>query len=100
MATVIRSPEAELDVIEIASYIARDNLDAALRLLDIFDEKLTLIAESPMIGRVRHDLAPALRSFAVGNYILFYRPISDGIELARVLHGARDLRRLFASHGS
>jgi toxin ParE1/3/4 len=27
----------------------------------------------------------------VGNYLIFYRPISDGIEIVRVLHGARDI---------
>jgi len=27
--------------------------------------------------------------FAVGNYLIFYRPIAEGIEVIRVLHGAR-----------
>jgi toxin ParE1/3/4 len=27
-------------------------------------------------------------------YLLFYRPLDDGIELIRVLHGARDIARL------
>jgi toxin ParE1/3/4 len=40
-------------------------------------------------------MAPGLRSFPVGNYVVFYRIVPEGIELVRVLHGARDLRRLF-----
>jgi toxin ParE1/3/4 len=31
----------------------------------------------------------------LGNYIIFYRPIDDGIEVVRILHGARDLPPLF-----
>ncbi len=26
------------------------------------------------------------------NYLVFYRPIEEGIEVTRVLHGARDIR--------
>jgi len=29
------------------------------------------------------------------NYVIFYRPISEGIEVIRVLHGGRDIERLF-----
>jgi len=44
---------------------------------------------------MREDLAPSLRSFPVGNYLIFYRPITDGVEVVRMLHGARELRRIF-----
>jgi toxin ParE1/3/4 len=35
-----------------------------------------------------------VRSFPVGNYVVFYRVVTDGIELVRVLHGMRRLRSL------
>jgi toxin ParE1/3/4 len=35
-----------------------------------------------------------LRYHPVGNYLLLYRVIADGIELVRVVHGARDLNNL------
>src|SRR3990172_5038270 len=95
MARIVRSPAARLDVTEIAAYIARDDPLAATQLLDTFDEKLHLLAETPELGRAREELAPGLRSFPVGRYVLFYRTRPDGIELVRVLHGARNLRRLF-----
>ena len=50
---------------------------------------------SPGIGRPRAELQADLRSFPVGRYVLFYRPIKGGIEVARVLHGMRDLDRIF-----
>jgi toxin ParE1/3/4 len=28
------------------------------------------------------------------NHLIFYRPIDDGIEIVRVLHGARDWQNL------
>jgi toxin ParE1/3/4 len=29
------------------------------------------------------------------NYLIFYRPIGGGIDVLRVLHGARDIDRIF-----
>ena len=94
MSRIIRSPQSDLDVFEIALLVANENPTAAERLIDRFDEKLMMLADNPHSGRPRDELAPSLRSYAVGNYLIFYRPIENGIELIRVLHGARDLRRL------
>ena len=95
MPRIVRSNQSELDVYRIARYIARDNPAAVLRLIDAIDEALMLLASSPEIGKIREDLAPSVRMFPVGKYLIFYRPIPEGIEVVRVLHGARDLRRLF-----
>jgi toxin ParE1/3/4 len=46
------------------------------------------------MGANRDRLGSGLRSFPVGNYLVFYRTVPDGIELVRLLHGARDLSRL------
>lgn len=94
MAKVIYSPDAERDIIDITSFIALDNPTAADRLVDSFVQKLNLLADAPQIGPVC-PIRPALRRFPVGNYVLYYRPLRDGIELVRVLHGARDIRALF-----
>src|ERR1044071_7633588 len=49
-----------------------------------------------MFGRERSELTEGLWSFPVGrSYLLFYRPEPGGIQLVRVLHGARDLPSLF-----
>jgi toxin ParE1/3/4 len=60
-----------------------------------FYERLVLLAGQPLLGRLRPELAPNLRSFPVDNHVIFYRPIDHGIEVARVLHGARDIDALF-----
>jgi len=50
-----------------------------------------MLAANPLAGRTRDDLAPKIRSFPVGNYIIFYLPLSDGVEVVRVLHGRQDI---------
>jgi toxin ParE1/3/4 len=47
------------------------------------------------MGRARHELLVNLLSFTVKNYVIFYQPITEGIEVLRVLHGARDVHRVF-----
>jgi toxin ParE1/3/4 len=95
MPRVLKTPRAELDLIEIAAYIEADNPAAADRLLDTFEEKFRLLSQFPGFGQQRDDLAASLRSFPVGSYVVFYLPLSDGIDVIRVLHGARNIRRLF-----
>ncbi len=95
MAKVLRKPQAEADLIEIWIYIAQDSPTRADKLLDEIDEKSQTLAQSPFIGKARDELGPKIRSFPIGNYVLFYQPIEDGIEIIRVLHGARDIEALF-----
>ncbi|WOH80327.1 type II toxin-antitoxin system RelE/ParE family toxin [Bradyrhizobium sp. BEA-2-5] len=33
----------------------------------------------------------SIRSFPVGNFVLFYEAFRNGVEIVRVLHGARDI---------
>jgi len=47
------------------------------------------------MGVSREELAHDLRSLAVGNYLIFYLPIDDGIEVVRVLSGMRDIDTIF-----
>jgi len=83
MSRVILAPEADSDLWEIAWYIARRNLPAACRFIDSVYEKGELLASNPQLGRRREELAPDLRSFPVGPFVLFYRPGRGGIEIAR-----------------
>ena len=94
MPRVLRTSQAELDRVEIALCIARDNPAAADCLLETIDEKCRLLAQMPEMGRKRPDLAPDLRSLPVGHYVIFYRPAPDGIQVIRVLHGSRDIPAL------
>lgn len=83
---------AESDLLEIWRYIAEDNEMAADRLLRELAEKFSLLTQQPGLGRERPELYPAVRSFPVGRYVIFYRGLEQqDIEITRVLHSARDL---------
>jgi len=85
------SDAAKSDLEEIWFYIARDNPDAADKFVRVLVSRFPTLASMPDLGRKREELSPRLRSFPVGRYVIFYRPIEKGVEIARVLHGARDL---------
>ena len=91
MPRIFRTRESRLDYDEIWDYIAPRDLAAADRRIDRFDATLRGIASAPNMGRKVEELAPNLRSFPIGSYLIFYRPIEDGIQLIRILHGARDI---------
>lgn len=95
MPKIIKSPHAKSDLLDIWDYIADDSTTSADNFLNTIGHKIQTLARSPKMGRTREELAPNLRSFPVGNYIIFYRPIKNGVEIARVLSGARDLNAIF-----
>ncbi len=95
MARVIYSPDADADLLDIVTYIARDKPDAALRWLQTIRNKCDLLAGRPEMGQERFGYGVSgCRGFSVGNYVIFFRAIDQGIEVARIVHGSRDLRHL------
>jgi toxin ParE1/3/4 len=99
--TVYKTPLTEADLIEIASFIAEDNLDTAERFLDAAEQTFTDLAAMPLVGRAvtfQSSRAQNMRVWRVQGferYLIFYRVVETGIEIIRVLHGARDLEGLF-----
>jgi toxin ParE1/3/4 len=95
LSLVFKRPRANRDLWEIWDYIADDSPDRADDLIATFDTKFRILAGQPELGRRRDELSENLRSLAVGRYVIFYLPIPKGIEVVRVLHGARDMNALF-----
>jgi len=91
MQPILRTRESRRDYDDIWYYIALRDVAAADRLILHFDATLQTLVTAPQIGRKADEFAANLRCFPVGNYLLFYRLIEEGIELIRVLHGARDI---------
>lgn len=94
MKRVVITGPARRDRVEIWFHIANDDLDAADRLIEDIDQKLLLLADAPNLGRARPDIAPQLRYFPNGNYLIFYTPEPDGIKVVRILHAARHIEDL------
>jgi toxin ParE1/3/4 len=90
------SREAEEDLDEIFFYWARRaNVNVADRLIDRITERFWLLADFPDIGRKADDLAPGVRCFPAGKYLIYYRKTSRKIEILHVFHGARDQARAY-----
>lgn len=90
------SDQARNDLDEIWLYIASDDPSAADRFVDRIISIFRLLAAEPGIGSSRNELAELLRSFPIGNYVIFYRRIENGVEIVRVLSGFRDVFSLLA----
>jgi toxin ParE1/3/4 len=95
MPRVYRFRQAEEDLLAIARFIAQDNPSAASRWLDEVERILSLVATQPLMGEAVDRLRPGLRRILHGNYLLFYEPLEDGIGLVRVVHGSRQIEKLF-----
>lgn len=95
MPIIIRTAQAEEDLIDIWIYIAQDNPVAADDLLDEIERRISLLADNPYLGPAREDIAEDCRYSPVGNYLILYRIIPNGIEVVRVVQGSRRLENLF-----
>ena len=96
-----RSP-AHQDLRRQALYLADEAGPAiATRFLEASEKAFATLAKMPGMGRIRrfpHPELGGLRSWAIPGferYLIFYRALPDGIEVIRVLHGMRDLDRIF-----
>ena len=93
MARVLRTPLARDDLKQIGRYIARESGDrsVATRFLRKIAEKAEQYAHQPLMGDLREDLGNGIRCFPIGNYVVFYQPMTDGVLLLTVIHGNRDV---------
>ncbi len=94
MPSVVVRPRALADLVEIWAFIAQDSVNHADRFAALIDRHLQALARQPHMGQSRPELAADLRSFSVGRYVVFYVPLPKGIEVVRVLHGARDIESI------
>lgn len=95
MAIVIYAPEADDDLEGIVDYIARDKPNAAREWLAKIGQTCEVLATQPEMGELREGFGvPECRSFSTGDYVIFFRAVRHGIEVARVIHGARDMRNI------
>lgn len=95
MSSYSFSDAAVQDLDNICDYIAQTNPNAASKLFDAIRQKCKLVAGFPNIGKSYAKLSLNLRGFVVDDYIIFYYPKDNGIDIARVVVGYRDLESLF-----
>jgi len=84
---------AREDIGEIYFYIAVDSPKSALAMTDKITDKIDMLAELPLIGKIVSDNELAkqeYRMLIINNFIAFYKVIDDEVVVYRVLHGMRD----------
>jgi toxin ParE1/3/4 len=93
--------EAIRDMKEISDDIGRNNVGVAHDFLDMVRRQAEFLASMRGAGAIRNFDNPALagvRSWPMTRfrkYLIFYRPTTIGVEILRVVHGARDLETMF-----
>ena len=99
---ILVRPAAEDDLDEQAEYLTiHGSVEVGLRFYRAAEETFQLLSGRPRLGRVVEFGSRPLtgvRMFPLKTFpehLVFYRPVEDGIEIIRVLHGARDLKSLF-----
>ena len=72
-ARIILTPAAEDDLVDIWRYLVAEsqNEGTADRLFDDIGGKSQIYAQRPELGELRPDLAPGVRCFPVGRYVVF-----------------------------
>ena len=94
---VVWSADAERDLFEIWDYLALEASPnvADKRLRDIH-RTVANLADWPRLGRERTDVRSGLRSLADPPHVIFYRVEAARVEILRILHGHRDIIRIFS----
>lgn len=95
MARLTVRPQALSDLDDIFDYIAEDSVTRATSFITRLYRQMEKLSTNPSMGRHREDLFPDLRCFPYGNYLIFYISLNDGVDIVRVLNGARDIEALF-----
>jgi toxin ParE1/3/4 len=103
MSTIHKLPAARRDLVDIFyHYVRQGTLPTARRFLAQAEATFQRLAGMPDMGARYQPDEPRyadLRFFPVSRfrmYLVFYRPVPGGIQVLRVLHGARDLHGLLA----
>jgi len=92
---VRRTNQADADLDSIWLSIAIDSPTAAERLIGRLEAAESRLGQFPEIGQARPDLGVGIRHWPIAPYLIFYRVDPEAVTILRILHGARDLPRLF-----
>lgn len=92
---------ARLDVVDSAYHIAQDSLEASDRFAEAVDAAYERLADMPGIGVSREYQNPKLMGMRMwpvpgfSRHLVFYRATATELHVLRVIHGARDIERIF-----
>lgn len=85
---------ARQDLIDIGTQIAANSLTVALKWIDRIETRCMRLATFPELGPARPDIAPDARVLVIERWLAIYRLIDEGVQIARIIDGARDVTSL------
>jgi toxin ParE1/3/4 len=102
MSQFVLDKEVRQDLDDIWNYIGveKGSPAAARRLIERLFEAFSALARQPLLGEARHDLGADVRAFVVRPFVVLYRPQSNGVQIAQVVHSARDIQATARTKGS
>jgi toxin ParE1/3/4 len=86
--------EAREDLLKIWEWIAPENPATADRVYDTIDARCTSLRDHPRLGRPRPEIGEGARSLVIERWLALYRIVADGVQVVRIVDGARDLTKL------
>lgn len=90
------SKRADTDFDEIWNYIAQHDPAAADPVENDIHNAIRMLVRWPGMGHRRSDVSDdRYRFWSVGNYVIAYRVEAKKVVVVRIVHGARDFRKLF-----
>ena len=96
-------PAAREDLYEQFLYLADRDRQIAWQFLQAVEATVDTLVDSPDLG-IRYESARGrfrdLRVWKANrfkNHLIFYRPTNEGVEIVRIVHGARDYDALLGA---
>lgn len=99
MPRLRHTARARADLLNIWLSIATESPAAADRVFDRIEERTQMLMRWPEAGTVCPALHPEARMLVQRPYLILYRVMPDGVQIVRVLHGARDINRALFAEG-
>lgn len=103
MKRVFRRDSAKRELLAIVDYLGRQSPAVAVRFLEAIETACEQLLAIPELGGLyfvrRRELAGVRtwRPAKFKKYVIFYRPVDNGIEILHITHGGRDLDRFLGN---
>jgi plasmid stabilization system protein ParE len=84
------------DLAEIARHIGRDSVPAARRFTASLERRALAVSRNPRVFPFAEGLEDLkIRRRLYRDYLIFFTASKAGVQILRIVHGARDWRALF-----
>ena len=88
--------EAHSDLEDIWRYTAESwSIEQADRYFNLIIDEINYICTNTTAGRLMDHVREGYRAAKVKSHLIFYRPMSDKVEIIRILHERMDIENRF-----